>query len=64
MTNGRAAVFANEFNRYRAMPGKPAAVECVRAGCAALRDLILSEEDESKLSETDQDIYTEIFGEH
>ena len=23
MTNGRAAVFANEFNRYRAMPGKP-----------------------------------------
>ena len=45
MTNGRAAVFANEFNRYRAMPGKPAAVECVRVGCAAVRDLILFEEE-------------------
>ena len=69
MTTGEAAVFAAEFNRKRMDFGgvanpRPSPVECVRAGCEALRYLILSEEDESQLSEADQDIYTGIVGAH
>jgi hypothetical protein len=69
VTTGKAAVFAAEFNRKRMDFGgvancQPSPVECVRAGCEAMRYLMLSEEDESQLSVADQDIYTNIVGEH